>query len=148
MSQLQHFKHLKSLNQRFLGLLLSIALLLPMSPAWAVASISPEPATLAVPAVSELGLTANDISSEKVSQFVQAYLQVVELIDQRENELQSAETESETLQLQQEIQTEAFSLITQAGLTQPEYWQLLGLANSDMEFRERILAQLEEATSS
>ncbi|NJL84962.1 MAG: DUF4168 domain-containing protein [Leptolyngbyaceae cyanobacterium SM1_1_3] len=93
----------------------------------------------------ESSLTANDISSEKVSQFVQAYLQVVALIDQRENDLQSAETESESLRIQQEIQTEAFSLITQAGLTQTEYWQLLGLANSDMEFRERILAQLEEA---
>ncbi|WP_080812679.1 DUF4168 domain-containing protein [Halomicronema hongdechloris] len=94
----------------------------------------------------DVSLDVSDIPSEKVSQFVTAYLQVVELVERREGELQQAETDSESLQIQRDIQSEAFALITDAGLTRQEYWQLLGLANSDPDFRERILAQLEEAT--
>ena len=90
---------------------------------------------------------ANDISSEKVSQFVQAYVQVVKLVEQRESELQSAETESESLQMQQEIESEAFEAIASTGLTWQEYLQLLGLANTDPEFGERIATQLQEAGS-
>lgn len=140
-----HSSCFKRLGSVFLNLLFSTALLvLPMTAVQAAPADLQPPSSVPMTLI-ESSLTANDISSEKVSQFVQAYLQVVALIDQRENDLQSAETESESLRIQQEIQTEAFSLITQAGLTQTEYWQLLGLANSDMEFRERILAQLEEA---
>lgn len=89
-------------------------------------------------------LSATDIPSEKVDQFVSAYLQVVELIDNRSEELQRAETESESRRLQQAIQIAAFDLIEDAGLTRQDYWQLLGLANTDSEFRDRVLAQLEE----
>ncbi|MBD0337428.1 MAG: DUF4168 domain-containing protein, partial [Cyanobacteria bacterium Co-bin13] len=85
-----------------------------------------------------------DIPSERVSKFVQAYLAVVDLIGQRETDLQRAETETESIQLQEKIQAEAYELIEQAGLTQQEYWQLLGLANTDPDFRERVLAQVEE----
>lgn len=90
-------------------------------------------------------VSANDISSEKVSQFVQAYLQVLGLIERREGDLQAAETESESLQVQKEIEAEAFAAIEAAGLTPQEYLQLLGVANTDPEFGERIAAQLQEA---
>jgi hypothetical protein len=90
-------------------------------------------------------LSASDISAEKVSQFVQAYLQVLRLIDRREGELQAAETESESLRIQQEIEAEAYGAIAAAGLTEQEYLQLLGLANTDAEFGERIAAQLLES---
>jgi hypothetical protein len=89
----------------------------------------------------------NDISLEKVSQFVQAYVQVIKLVEQREGDLQGAETESESLQIQQEIEAEAFEAIASTGLTWQEYLQLLGLANTDPEFGERIAAQLQEAES-
>lgn len=89
----------------------------------------------------------NNISSEKVSQFVQAYVQVIKLVEQREGELQSAETESESLQIQQEIEAEAFQAIASTGLTWQEYLQLLGLANTDPEFGERIATQIQEAGS-
>lgn len=91
-------------------------------------------------------LDASDISSEKISQFVQAYLEVLTLIEQREGELQGAETETESLQIQQEIEAEAFTIINSAGLTRQEYLQLLGLANIDPEFGERVAVQLQEAT--
>lgn len=93
---------------------------------------------------SRSALHASDISSEKISQFVQAYLKVVTLIEQRESDLQSTETESESLQMQQEIQAEALALIEAEGLTVQEYLQLLGLANIDPEFGERVVAHLQE----
>jgi hypothetical protein len=93
---------------------------------------------------SRSSLSSSDISSEKVNQFIQAYLQVLHLVDQREGELQGAETELESLQVEQEIEVEAIAIIEAAGLTRQEYLQLLGLVNLDPEFGERIAAQLQE----
>ena len=123
------------------GLVMSwLCLYMPPS-AWA--ETLPEAASLPSPALSA-ELSAKDIPSEKVDQFVSAYLQVVELIDTRSEELQRAETEADSRRLQQAIQIDAFNLIEAAGLTRQDYWQLLGLANTDPEFRDRVLAQLEE----
>lgn len=85
-----------------------------------------------------------DISTEKVSQFVRAYLQVLALMDEREGDLQAAETQLESLRLQQELEAEAFAIIQDSGLTLQEYLQLLGLANTDPEFGERVATQLQE----
>lgn len=90
-------------------------------------------------------LDATTIPAEKVNKFVQAYLQVWQLISRRGGELQGAETELESLRIAQEIETEAFSIIEQAGLTNQEYLQLLGLANIDPEFGERVATGLQEA---
>jgi hypothetical protein len=116
---------------------------------WAVESDSIQEAipTLEETTPNRSSPDVNDISSEKVSQFVQAYVQVIKLVEQREGELQSAETESESLQIQQEIEAEAFEAIASTGLTWQEYLQLLGLANTDPEFGERIATQLQEAGS-
>ncbi|MDB9525891.1 DUF4168 domain-containing protein [Oscillatoria sp. CS-180] len=95
------------------------------------------------PSLSE-GLNVTDIPAEKVDQFVTAYLHVVDLIDDRSEDLQRAETEAEFLQLQRTIEAAAFNLMQEAGLTREEYFQLLGLANADIEFRDRVLAQIEE----
>ncbi|HEY9845659.1 MAG TPA: DUF4168 domain-containing protein, partial [Candidatus Caenarcaniphilales bacterium] len=97
-------------------------------------------------APARFSLSARDISSEKVHQFVQAYLQVLQLIEQREGELQGAETETEALEVEHEIEAAALSVIQSAGLTRQEYLQLVGLANVDPEFGERIAAQLQELT--
>lgn len=127
--------------------LLTLVLLVSLigSPAWATDSLEDSVAVTAAGESASLHLDANDIPSETVEQFVQAYLQVLNLVEQREIVLQQAETEAESLQLQQAIQSEAFELIEQAGLTRRQYWQLLGLANIDPDFRERVLAQVEEA---
>ncbi|WP_009634223.1 DUF4168 domain-containing protein [Synechocystis sp. PCC 7509] len=90
-------------------------------------------------------LDATTIPAEKVNKFVQAYLQVWQLISSREGELQAAETELQSLRIAQEIETEAFAIIEKAGLTNQEYLQLLGLANIDPEFGERVATQLQEA---
>ena len=90
-------------------------------------------------------LDATTIPAEKVNKFVQAYLQVWQLISRRESELQAAETEFESLRIAQEIETEALAIIEQAGLTNQEYLQLLGLANIDPEFGERVATGLQEA---
>lgn len=120
---------------RWLGWKIALILMLGMlalgAPAVAIAAPLP-PLPLA------------DVASEKISQFAQAYLQVIDLIERRESELQQAETETESQQIQAAIQTEAFHLIGENQLTVSEYLQLLGLANRDPDFREQILAQIEE----
>lgn len=137
------------------GLALVLAAVLLVS-SWSVPAIAWAESSAKAPASLELltELTApgstspdsNDIPSEKVNQFVQAFLQVLDLIERREGELQGAETESESLRVQREIETEALEIIATAGLTKTEYLQLLGLANTDPEFGERVAAQLQEAT--
>jgi hypothetical protein len=95
---------------------------------------------------SRSSFTSSDISPEKVNQFVQAYLQIMSLIEQREGEMQSAETASESLQVAQEIEAAAMSCIEAVGLKWHEYVQLLTLANLDPDFGERIVAQLQETS--
>ncbi|HEY9889506.1 MAG TPA: DUF4168 domain-containing protein [Candidatus Obscuribacterales bacterium] len=111
----------------------------------AALAANPDPEAIAPdPALPSLGVNATDIPSEKVDQFVSAYLSVVQLIDDRTEDLQRAESEAESLRLQRTIEADAFGLIQAAGLTRQDYFQLLGLANTDPEFRDRVLAQLEE----
>ncbi|WP_082065343.1 DUF4168 domain-containing protein [Aliterella atlantica] len=90
-------------------------------------------------------LDTTTIPAEKVNKFVQAYLQVWQLISQRQGELQAAETELESLRIEQDVEAKASAIITQSGLTKQEYLQLLGLANVDPEFGERVAMQLQEA---
>lgn len=94
-----------------------------------------------------LGLDANNIPSEKVNQFINAYLQVVSLIDHREGELQAAETESESLRIEHDIEADAIATIEKAGLSRQEYLQLLSLANVDPEFGERVATLLQEGAN-
>ena len=150
------FRHAHSV---FLGFLVSLLL-------WFVAIDQPHalaaaPSTLAATssastlsseateqvAPSRSVVDPSSIPSEKVSEFVHACLQVVALIERREGELQGSETESESLRVEQEIESEALAIIGKAGLTRQEYLQLLGLANTDPEFGERIAVQLQEATT-
>lgn len=107
---------------------------------------SPLEISLEQPTLTRLTLDPGNIPSEKVSQFVYACLQVVKLIENREGELQAAETESESLRIEQEIEAAALAIIEKAGLTRQEYLQLLGLANTDPEFGERVAIQLQEAS--
>jgi Domain of unknown function (DUF4168) len=113
-------------------------------PIWAAVTPSPAGEEMAPPPKSASGPNASNIPSEKVSQFVSACLKVVGLIERREGELQAAETESESLRIQQDIEAEAIAIIESTGLTRPEYLQLLGLANVDPEFGERIATLLQE----
>lgn len=133
--------------------LVLVVLLVELSGTWLVpaawaADAAPDASELLIEAMPpRSALDSSNIPSEKVSQFVHACLQVVALIERREGELQGAETESESLRIEQEIESEALAIIEQAGLTRQEYLQLLGLANIDPEFGERIAIQLQEATS-
>ncbi len=137
-----------SLGDRVVGdrlaLLALVSLLCLGSPGTALAA--PDPAgEESIPPTAPAQPDANDIPSETVSRFVKAYIAVVKLIESRELSLQRAETDTESRQMQQEIQAAALDLIQTNGLTLSAYWELLGLANSDPEFRDRILAQVDEA---
>ncbi|MEY3299632.1 MAG: hypothetical protein RLZZ597_2892, partial [Cyanobacteriota bacterium] len=126
------------------ALVLALTIGLMAWPGWAIAETG-QAATAAASPPTQAQPDASAVPSETVSRFVSAYLEVVKLIEAREQSLQSAETETESFQMQQEIQAEAVALIQAHDLTLPAYWELLGLANSDPEFRERVLAQIEEA---
>jgi hypothetical protein len=151
------------LKRRIQPLLVAVAVVamlgcLTMPGAWATPNSAGDPAeqtgtnTTAPPPVDDAPLPnsgsadAGDIPSETVSRFVEAYLAVVELIESKEASLQRAETDTESQQMQEEIQRQAIGLIQEHELTLQSYWELLGLANSDPEFRERVLAQVEEAS--
>jgi Domain of unknown function (DUF4168) len=110
------------------------------APSWADPITPPEAESIA-PA----GLNTDSISPEKINQFIHAYLQVTNLIEQREGEVQAAETDSESQRIQQDIEAEAIGLIEAESLTLQEYLQLLGLANLDPDFSDRIALQLQEA---
>ncbi|TVR05789.1 MAG: DUF4168 domain-containing protein [Phormidium sp. GEM2.Bin31] len=84
------------------------------------------------------------ISSEKVSQFANAYMGIVDLISGRSEELQQAETAEEYNQLEQELEAAAIEIIQETGLTPPEYLQLLTLADTDAEFSERVATQIQD----
>lgn len=139
---------LQPFSRRFvttLGKLVAIALViwhLGLGPAIALTTEAPSPVADVAP--TPLSPDASAVPAEKVTQFVHAYLQVLTLLDRRESELRQAETETEASRLEQEIETEAFGAIEQAGLKPQEYIQLLGLANSDPEFGERVAARLQE----
>jgi Domain of unknown function (DUF4168) len=98
-----------------------------------------------VESAAPTGFNADAISPETINQFIHAYLQVTNLIEQREGELQAAETDSESQRIQQDIEAQAIALIEAESLTLQEYLQLLGLANLDPEFSDRIALQLQEA---
>ncbi|MCY7393267.1 MAG: DUF4168 domain-containing protein [Leptolyngbyaceae cyanobacterium CAN_BIN12] len=101
---------------------------------------------LELPLITRPNLDPGNIPSEKVNQFVRACLQVVKLIERREGDLQSIEGGAESRRLEQEIEAEALAIIETSGLTRQEYLQLLGLANTDPEFGERVANQLQELT--
>jgi Domain of unknown function (DUF4168) len=125
------------------GLIVAFCWAMPSAIAQPAPAISSEIVTTQT-LLNRPNLDPNNIPSEKVNQFVHACLQVVKLIERREGELQATETEAESLQVEQEIEAEAIALIEQAGLTRQEYLQLLGLANTDPEFGERVAIQLQE----
>jgi hypothetical protein len=128
-----------------LALTLALPLSLTLWPAWAWADPIPAtPEETNPPPPTKAQPDASAVPSETVSRFVSTYLEVVKLIESREQSLQSTETDTESCQMQQEVQAEAVALIQAHDLTLQAYWELLGLANSDPEFRERVLAQLED----
>lgn len=135
----------KTVLQRVVAILFAIVCVLAHPTAlWAAAAAAEIPIVADQP-TPNVGIAADNIPSEKASQFVHACLKVVALIERREGELQAAETESESARIQQEIEAEAIAIIEQAGLTRQEYLQLLSLANVDPEFGERVAALLQEA---
>ncbi|WP_223257277.1 DUF4168 domain-containing protein [Phormidesmis priestleyi] len=138
-------KPVRSLIRHLAALMvcISLCLLAPIA-SWAsdadLSSITSPSSNLARP-------DTNNIPSEKVTQFVNVYLQVVALIERREGELQAAETESESLRIQRDIEMAAIVLIETAGLNRQEYLQLLSLANVDPEFGERVVTLIQETAT-
>ncbi len=89
-------------------------------------------------------VSADDVSSEKLSAFVMAYVAVMDVVERQEIPWQNAESESEALRLQREVEEEAIAKIEASGLSQAEYLQLLNLIQVDTELGETIAALLQD----
>ncbi len=117
------------------GLLAIVLMINPgMPPAWAE---SPPPS------LEKLAPTPA-IPSDKMTQFALAYGQVLQIVDRREVELQSAETESIAARIRRDVEMEALEAIESAGLNRQEYVQLLNLVSVDGEFGEEVALALQE----
>jgi len=115
--------------------------------AWAQTAQSTDlmPTTEIVETVQTIPDSA-DIPAEKADQFAQAYLQVLQLLSDREPELPAAETSTEAMAIQQSIEADAIAIIQNAGLTMSEYMQILGLASQDETFQDKVLGRIDEST--
>jgi len=85
-----------------------------------------------------------DIATEKIDQFSQAYLQVLQLLSDRESEIPAAETNAEALKIEQSIEADAIAIIESSGLTMPEYMEILGLASQDETFQDKVLGRMDD----
>lgn len=88
---------------------------------------------------------SNNIAADKLDSFAKTYLQVLQLLSDREPELPAAETSAEAVKIQESIEQEAIALITKSGLTMPEYMEILGLASQDTTFRDKVLSRMDES---
>lgn len=129
------------------GLIRAIAvcwgLLMLMTPGLAWADEAPASTAMPDRNLSEI-VDSGTISSEKVSQFANAYIGIIDLISGRSEELQQAETAAEYNQIERELEAAAIEIIQETGLTQPEYLQLLTLADTDTDFSERVAIQIQD----
>ena len=89
-------------------------------------------------------VSSDDVSSEKLSAFVTAYVAVMDVVERQEIPWQNAESESEALRLQQELEEDAVAKIEASGLSPAEYLQLLNLIQVDTELGETIAALLQD----
>lgn len=117
-------------------------------------------------AISALTADAdNAVVTEKVDQFAQAYLQVLELLSDRPPEESEVESSAEALNAQQSIpaktleaetqeaetqeaknlEAAAIDLIESSGLTMSEYMEMLSLASEDETFRDQVLSRMNES---
>lgn len=83
------------------------------------------------------------VSEEKVDQFVTAYVEVQKINREYSAQLQAAAEPEQATELQQEAQTKMQKAVTDSGLTVSEYQQIASLANQDAELRERIQEELQ-----
>lgn len=141
-------RFLSSFSQRIvrplLGLFLGLAIALfgLTSASFAVST----PLVQAVPAEAGQSLIEGaDIAAEKIDQFAQAYLQVLQLLGDREAEISAAETTDEALKIEQSIESDAVRIIQDSGLFMPEYMKILGLASQDAAFQDKVLGRMDES---
>lgn len=110
----------------------------------ATPAVSDAPAPVRSDAERSSVVSADDVSSEKLSAFVTAYVAVMDVVERQEIPWQNAESESEALRLQQELEEDAIVKIEASGLSPAEYLQLLNLIQVDTELGETIAALLQD----
>ena len=140
----------KTTGQRFVilwvaGILISQSIIMVPTVAMADSQAFPSSPALDRPEPQRSSIvSADDVSSEKLSAFVMAYVAIMDVVEHQEIPWQNAESDSEALRLQQKLEEEAITKIEASGLSQAEYLQLLNLVQVDTELGETIAALLQD----
>lgn len=79
-----------------------------------------------------------DFSDEELEQFVNLQDEIGEVRDDYVSQIESAESEDQARELQQEAQTEMVEVIEDAGMTVQEYNAIAVAYNSDPSIQERV----------
>ena len=109
------------------------------NPATTTTSTTPNSATT----TAQPSQATEQVSEEKVDQFVTAYVEVQKINQDYSAQLQAAAEPERATELQQEAQRKMQQAVTESGLTVPEYQQIASIAGQDAELRERIQNELE-----
>ncbi len=143
LTQLEHL--LGRLSHLLTVVALCLAIVLGFS-STALADAGPSDAATAptntAPDVTSAITESANVSTGKIDQFAQAYLQVLQLLGDRKAEISAAETNAEALKIEKSIEVDAIAIITNQGLTPPEYMQILGLASQDATFQDKVLGRM------
>ena len=131
--------YIRSLNRIFRHSLLVITLCLVML-------LSAPAACLAAPPMPAPITNSADVAAEKLDQFAQAYLQVLQLLSERESEIPAAQTNAEAIKVEKSIEADAIAIIQDSGLSLSEYMQILGLASQDKAFQDQLLGRIDESS--
>ncbi|MEM8506152.1 MAG: DUF4168 domain-containing protein [Cyanobacteria bacterium P01_D01_bin.1] len=87
---------------------------------------------------ARLAVVSSDVAPDKLNQFAQAYLQILQLLSDRQAELPEDETTPAATDIQKSIEADTIRIIEGSGLTLPEYMQILEMANQDERFQRKI----------
>ncbi|EDX86338.1 hypothetical protein S7335_4041 [Synechococcus sp. PCC 7335] len=77
-------------------------------------------------------------SADKLDQFARAYVQILQLLSDRQSELPEDETSPTALAVQQSIETDTIEIIQASGLKLSEYMEILNAASQDETLQHEI----------
>nr|WP_228024686.1 DUF4168 domain-containing protein [cf. Phormidesmis sp. LEGE 11477] len=95
-------------------------------------------------AANTAAINIDKISTDKLDQFARAYLQILQLLSDRQSELPEDENSPMALEVQRSIETDTIEIIQGSGLTLPEYMRILDTASRDKTFQRQIFDRATE----
>lgn len=98
----------------------------------------------ALPVAGQAQQQAPDLSNSKIEAVAEAYLKVFEIQNTYRPQIEAAQNPEQAQRLQQQANDETVKIIReQEGLTVEEYSQVINLAQSNEQVRERLVKEIE-----